>query len=82
MEPSNSHNYERINEHFLIRASKIHESLTYQTLFSPLFKLVKNEERLELTFLESLKFNKKDKEEVFSLAYKQWQHVVLEHNTL
>ena len=37
----------------------------YQALFSPLFKLVKNEERLELNFLDSLKFNRKDKEEVF-----------------
>ena len=37
----------------------------YQALFSPLFKLVKNEERLKLTFLDSLKFNKEGKEEVF-----------------
>ena len=37
----------------------------YQALFSLLFKLVKNEERLELTFLDSLKFKWKDKEEVF-----------------
>ena len=54
----------------------------YQALFSPLVKLVKNEERLELTFLDSLKFNMKDKELVFFLGYKQWQHVLLEHNTL
>ena len=37
----------------------------YQALFSPLFKLVKNEERPEMTFLDSLKFIKKDKKEVF-----------------
>ena len=44
--------------------------MTYQALFSLLFKLVKNEERLELTFLDSLKLNKKGKEEFHSLGYK------------
>ena len=60
---SDSQNYENTNEHLLVWACKIHESVTYQELFSPLFKLVKNEERLELTFLDSLKLSKKDKEE-------------------
>ena len=40
----------------------------YQTFFSPHFKLVKNEERPELNFLDSLKFKEKDKEEVFFLV--------------
>ena len=73
-----SQNYENTNEHLLVRAHKIHEPLTYQALFSLIFKIVKIEERLELTFVDSLKFNGKDKEELLSLGYKQWQHVILE----
>ena len=38
--------------------------------------------RVELTFLDSLKFNRKDKEEVFFLGYRRWQHVLLEHSTI
>ena len=49
----------------------------YQALFSPLFKLVKTEERPELIFLDSLKFYMKDKEELLSLGYKKWQHLLL-----
>ena len=37
----------------------------YQALFPLLFKLVKNEERIELNFLDLLKFKREDKEEVF-----------------
>ena len=37
----------------------------YQALFPLLFKLVKNKKRLELTFLDSLKFNREGEEEVF-----------------
>ena len=65
-----SQNYENTSEHLLSRARKIHESVTYQALFSLLFKLVKNEERHELTFLDLLKFKRKDEEEVLSLGYK------------
>ena len=65
-----SENYESTNEHSLIRARKIHEYVTYEALFSLLFKLVKNEEILELTFLDLLKLNKKGKEEIYSLGYK------------
>ena len=75
--------HENTNKHVLVQARKIHESVTLSSIIlSPLFKLVKNEERLELTFLDSLKFNRNDKEEVFFLGYKWWQHVLLEHNTL
>ena len=73
---SDSQNYENTNKHLLVRAHKIHESVTYQALFPLLFKLVKNEKRLELTFLDSLSLNKKDKEEFHSLGYKQWNHVI------
>ena len=65
-----SQNYKNTNDHPLVQARKIHKPVTYQALFSPLFKLVKNEERFELTFLDSLKFNRKDKEEVLSLGYR------------
>ena len=76
MELSDSQNYENTKEHLLVWARKIHELVTYQILFSLLFKLVKNEERPELTFLDSLKLNNKGKEEFHSLGYKQWQHVI------
>ena len=82
MEFSDPLKYENIIEHVLVRACKIHESVTYKALFSPLFNLVKNEERLELTFLDPLKLNKKGKEEFHSLGYKQWKHVILEQSTL
>ena len=59
LEFPDSQNYENTNEHLLIWACKIHESVTYQALFSLLFNIVKNEERLELNFLDSLKLNKK-----------------------
>ena len=62
LEFSDCQKYESINEHSLIRARKIHETVTYQALFSLLFKLVKNEERLEFNFLDLLKLNKKGKE--------------------
>ena len=75
-------NYENTNKNLLVRARKIREPMTYQALFSPLFKLVKNEERLELTFLDPLKLNNKDKEELLSLGYKQWKHAILEQTTL
>ena len=44
--------------------------------------LLKNEEETEFTFLDSLKLNKKGKEEFHSLGYKQWKHVILEQSTL
>ena len=69
--------YENTNEHVLVWAHKIHELVTLSSI-----KLVKNEERPELNFLDSLKFNRKDKEEVFFLVYNWWQHVLLEHRTL
>ena len=56
------------NEHLLIQARKIHRSMIYQALFSLFFNIIKNEERLELTFLDLLKLNKKDKEEFHSLG--------------
>ena len=62
LEFSNSQNYENIDEHLLIRSHIIHKSVTYQALFSLLFKLVKNEEILKLDLLDSLKLNKKRKE--------------------
>ena len=70
LEISNYQNYEKTNKHLLIRACKIHESVTYQVLFSLLFNLVKNEERLELSFLDSLKFSRKYNEELIALSYK------------
>ena len=70
LEFSDSQKYENTDDHPLIWACKIHKSVTYQALFSLLFKLVKNEERIKLTFLDSLKLNKKGKEEFHSLGYK------------
>ena len=61
-------NYENTNRNLLIRAHKIHKSMTCQALYSPLFNLVKNEERLELNFLDSLKLNKNYKQEFLSLV--------------
>ena len=70
MEFLDSQNYESIDEHLLVQARKVHGSFTYKALFSLLFKLIKNEERLELNFLDSLKLNKEGKEEIHSLGYK------------
>ena len=43
--------------------------MTYQALFYCFFKLVENEERLELNFLDSLKLNKKGNVEFHYLGY-------------
>ena len=59
---------------------RISETMKHYFLFFQ--SLLKNEERSKLTFLDSLKFNKKDKEEVLFLGYKRWQHVFFEHSTL
>ena len=48
---------------------RISDTIKQYSLFSS--SLLKNEERLKLNFLDSLKFNRKDKEELLSLGYKQ-----------
>ena len=54
------------SEHVLVRAHKIHESMTLSSIIpSSLQAGQKMKRDLTLTFLESLKFNRKDKEEVF-----------------
>ena len=63
MDFSDSLNMKTPSEHVLVRAHKIHELVTLSSIIpSSLQTLSKNEERLELTFLDSLKFNMKDKE--------------------
>ena len=57
---SDSLNYENIIEHSLILARKIHESVVYQEFFCLFFELAKNEEGLELAFLDSLNLYKKE----------------------
>ena len=52
-------NYEKTNEHTLIRARKIHESGLYQAFFCFFFDLVKNEYSPEFAFLDSLNLYKK-----------------------
>ena len=66
MEFSDSLNYENTVEHVLVRARKIHESVLYQAFFFLFFELAKNEDGPEFAFLDSLKFNREGKEEVFS----------------
>ena len=58
--------YENTNEHVLVRACKIHESVLYQAFFFLFFELAKNEDGPEFAFLDSLKFNREGKEEFFS----------------
>ena len=65
MEFSDSLNMKTPSEHVLVRTHKIHESVTLSSIIPSSSSLSKNEERLELTFLDSLKFNREDKEEVF-----------------
>ena len=66
MEFSDSLNYENTVEHVLVRAHKIHELVFYQAFFFLFFELAKDEDGPEFTFLDSLKFNREGKEEVFS----------------
>ena len=52
--------YENTNEHVLVKACKIHESVLYQALFFLFLELSKNEEGHEFSFLDSLKLYKKE----------------------
>ena len=60
MEFLDSENYENTIKHPLVWARKIHESLLYQAFFYFFFKLVKNEEGPEFSFLDSLNLYKKE----------------------
>ena len=60
MEFSDSLNYENIDEHVLVWACKIHESVLYQALFCLFFELSKNEDGPEFAFLDSLNLYKKE----------------------
>ena len=64
MEFLDSLNYENTVEHILVWVRKIHESVLYQAFFCLFFKLAKNEDGPEFSFLDSLKFNREGKEEV------------------
>ena len=66
MEFLDSLKYENTVEHVLVRAHKIHESVLNQAFFFIFFELAKNEDGLDFAFLDSLKFNREGKEEVFS----------------
>ena len=66
MEFSDSLNYEKTIEHVLVQARKIHKLMFYQAFFFLFFELANNEDGPESSFLDSLKFNKEGKEEVFS----------------
>ena len=55
--------YENTNDHVLVRARKIHESMLYQAFFCLFFKLAKNEDGPEFFFLESLSLYKKERKE-------------------
>ena len=53
-------NYENTIEHVPVRARKIHESVLYQAFFFLFFKLAKNEDGPEFSFLDSLNLYKKE----------------------
>ena len=46
--------YENTNEHVLVRARKIHESVLCQAFFCLFFEISKTEEGLEFAFLDSI----------------------------
>ena len=69
LEFSDSLNYENIDEHVLIRDRRIHESVLYQAFFYLFFKLAKNEEGTEFSFLDSLNIYKKEGREVHSHVF-------------
>ena len=54
--------YEKTNEHVLVRACKIHESVLYQALFCLFFNLAKNEDGPDFALLDSLNLYKKEGE--------------------
>ena len=60
LEFSDSLNYENTIEHVLVRARKIHELVLYQAFFFLFFELVKNEDGIEFSFLDSLNLYKKE----------------------
>ena len=60
MDFSDSLNYENTDEHVLVQARKIHESVLYQAFFFLFFELAKNEDGLEFAFLDSLNLYKKE----------------------
>ena len=60
MEFSNSLNYENTVKYVLVQARIIHKSVLYQALFFVFFKLAKNEDGPEFSFLDSLNLYKKE----------------------
>ena len=69
LEFSDSLNYVNTIKHSLIQARKIHESVLYQAFFCLFFELSKNEEGLELAFLDSLNLYKIEGREVHSHVF-------------
>ena len=76
LEFSYSLNYENTVEHVLVRARKIHELVLYQAFFYLFFELAKNEEGLELDFLDSLNLYKKEEREFHSHVFTSWKQVL------
>ena len=62
---SNSLNMKTPSEHVLVQAHKIHELVTLSSIIPSSLQTCQKMKRHELTFLDSLKFNMEDKEEVF-----------------
>ena len=60
LEFSNPQNYEKITEHPLTHARKIHKSVHYQAFFCFFFEFFKNEEGPKFSFLDSLNLYKKE----------------------
>ena len=75
MEFSDSLNYENIDEHVLVQARKIHESVLYQAFFFLFFELAKNEDGPKCAFLDSLNLYKKEGKG------KVYFHVFLHHGS-
>ena len=63
---SDSLNYENTNEHVLVWARKIHESVLYLAFFCLFFELAKNEDGPEFCFLDSLNLYKKEGNQAFN----------------